>query len=111
MKNKWLSEIRSYEELPEPYSTIANLIGVENTLILASKLGGESLYLPRLSTLHRQIRDRRIQEEFTGYNIRQLARKHHISAKRVQQIVKDLKPKRKRNQEQNKNQYQLALFD
>jgi len=81
MKDKWISEIRSHDDLPEPYNTIAALIGVKNTLLLASKLGGESLYLPHLSTLNRNIRNRQIQEEFTGYNIRTLARKHHISVK------------------------------
>lgn len=111
LKNKLLKEIQSYKDLPEPYMTIASLIGIENTLILANKLGGESLYLPRLTSVNRQIRNRQIQEEFTGYNIRHLARKHRISVRRVQQLVKDIKPKEKSKKSTKNEHYQISLFD
>jgi|GEM_PF-925261 len=110
-KHSWITEITSIEDLPEPYSIIASLIGIENTMLLASKLGGDSIYFPNLSTIRRQIRNRKIIAEYTGYNIRSLARKHHISVKRVQQIVKDLKPKRKSRQEASNQYHQVPLFD
>jgi len=112
MKNKWLNEIRS-EELPEPYMTIAGIIGIENTLKLASKLGGESLYLPRLTTIRRRIRDRQIQEGYTGYNMRSLAKKYKISVRRVQQLVKDIRPKtRSKKQKTANNEYcQMTMDD
>ncbi|ACV64888.1 Mor transcription activator domain protein [Desulfofarcimen acetoxidans DSM 771] len=109
MKNKLLKEIQSYKELPEPYLSIAKHIGVENTLILASKFGGSMLYLPGLTSINRQIRNRRIQEEFTGYNLRSLARKHRISIRRAQQIVKGIRLKTENPN--NSKHVQLSLFD
>ena len=111
MKNKWLNEIRSPEELPEPYGTIANLIGMENALKLASRLGGESIYFPCLSTLRRLVRDQRIQKEFNGYNMRSLARKYRISTKRVYQLVKDMKPGAKKKKTDNNRYCQGHLWE
>lgn len=108
-KPEWLEKIQNSGDLPEPYSTIAELIGVDNTLLLVSKMGGEHLYLPRLSTLRRQVRDKNIQNEYTGYNIRQLARKYRISVRRVQQLVKGLTPQHKT--ERRADYEQLSLFD
>ncbi|WP_104372427.1 Mor transcription activator family protein [Desulfocucumis palustris] len=111
MNKKLVKDICSTNDLPELYMTIASLIGLENTLLLAGKLGGESVYFPRLTSLNRYARNRRIQEEFTGYNIRSLAKKHHISIRRVQQIVKDIKPKDKGKKSADRRLIQPSLFD
>lgn len=121
MKNKFLKEIKSYKDLPEPYMTIASRIGIENMLILIEEFGGESVYIPRLTTLKNKIRDLNIKNEYTGYNARTLARKYGISLRRVQQIVKDVKQQAKKNSSRNKlvdsesdgivRYKQLSLFD
>lgn len=109
-KYAWAADIGGPEDLPEPYDTIAELVGVESAVLLADKLGGELLYLPCLSTLRRQVRDRNIKKEFTGYNTRSLAKKHRISVQRVRQIVKDIKPKRQKPEKPKLICEQIRLF-
>ncbi len=76
------------KELPEPYRGMVDMIGLENTLILAKELGGTQLYFP---SLYRETRNHQIIKEFNGYNINDLAKKYHITVKRVQQIIKEAK--------------------
>ena len=95
IKNKWLNEIQSHEELPNLYQIITDLIGIENTLKLAELLGGETIYFPSPTALSRLVRNKRIQEEFNGYNERSLARKYNLSTKRISQLVRDVKDVKK----------------
>lgn len=109
-KHNWTTEISSPDDLPEPLATIAGLVGVEQAIMLVDKLGGERIYLPCLSTLRRQVRDRKIQKEFTGYNIRTLAQKYTLSAQRVRQILKDVQPKRQKPKRVKPLHEQIRLF-
>lgn len=109
-KQGWITEISGPEDLPEPLATIAEVVGVEKAIVLVDKFGGERIYIPCLSTLRRQVRDRKIKKEFNGYNLRTLARKHRLSTQRVKQIVKDIKPKRKNSQATQSDYEQSRLF-
>lgn len=110
MKNKWVSEIRNHDDLPEPLATIAKLVGVENAIMLTDKLGGGRIYLPRLSTLRRHVRDRKIQKEFTGYNIRELAQKHRLSEQSIYKILKKARLIRQRSLKKQSEHEQMKLF-
>lgn len=78
------------EDLPEVYQHLAELVGVENMLKIANAFGGgESIYFPKLEAIHRPARDKKIIEEFNGYNFKQLAQKYQLSEMRVRSIVKD----------------------
>lgn len=111
VKNKWLSEIRTHEDLPEPLATIAKLVGVENAIMLTDKLGGGRIYLPRLSTLRRHVRDRKIQNDFTtGYNIRELAQKNRLSEQSIYKILKKARLIRQKSLKKHSEHEQLKLF-
>ena len=86
MKSDWTKEIK-VEDLPEVYQTIAEVIGVEHTVKLARALGGTYCYLPKLDKLLQEIRDRRIKQEFTGFNHKKLALKYGLSEIRIRQIL------------------------
>ena len=73
--------------LPEIYQDIAHMLGLEAALALGREFGGMSLYLPKIETALRGWRNQNIQSEFTGANIQQLARKHHLTSVRVRQIL------------------------
>lgn len=55
---------------------------------LVSTFGGELIYMPRATLAHIDERHRRIQEEFTGDNHRELARKYKHSIQHIYRIVK-----------------------
>ena len=73
--------------LPEIYQDIAHMVGLEAALVLGREFGGMSLYLPKIETALRGWRNQNIHSEFTGANIPQLAKKHHLTSVRVRQIL------------------------
>ena len=83
---EWLKEI-SPDELPEPYRHLCGIIGLEHTLALAREYQGSMVYLPKLDSTVKLIRDRKIREEFSGANHRLLALKYGLSESWVRQIV------------------------
>lgn len=55
---------------------------------LVYTFAGELIYIPRAALAHIDERHRRIQEEFTGENQRELARKYKHSIQHIYRIVK-----------------------
>lgn len=108
-KGKWLNEILS-TELPEPYSSLADIIGLDNTILLAGKMGGSTLYLPKIDTLYRGVRDKKIRKEFTGGNYNSLAKKYGLTERRIRKIVNDLIGKRIKKEKGIITGEQLKLF-
>lgn len=82
----WIKEIR-VEDLPEVYRMVAQAIGVDNAVQLSGILGGTYYYFPKLDKLLATIRDKKIKEEFTGLNHKELAVKYGLSEIWVRQIV------------------------
>ena len=66
----------------------AKQIGMEIAQSVAKQWGGEVIYIPRNLVLLLSERDRRIFNEFNGYNHRELARKYKVSMQWVYRIVK-----------------------
>ncbi len=67
---------------------MANLIGFKATLLLAVEYSGECVYFPKYSAVTRAARDRAINEEFTGANIKELSRKFNLTPRYIRKIVK-----------------------
>ncbi len=76
-------------ELPEVYQTIAELIGFENMVLLAETFDGEYVYFPKIESLRRFSRNRKIVEEFNGANYKVLAQKYGLTETHVRAIVKE----------------------
>ncbi|MHB8772979.1 MAG: Mor transcription activator family protein [Syntrophales bacterium] len=90
MAGDWLTEIAAempMESLPEQYQAVAEIIGMEDALRLAEGFPGMRIYVPKLSTLTSDLRDRKIRAEFTGFNHRELARKFRLSETWIRKIV------------------------
>lgn len=62
---------------------------------LTSTFGGEMLYIPSALMDRIDERHKRIREEFTGDNQRQLARKHGYSIQHIYRIIKKMGGRRK----------------
>ncbi|AEG60032.1 Mor transcription activator domain protein [Desulforamulus ruminis DSM 2154] len=99
MEMRWENDIMA-EDLPEPYSRIVEWVGLENTLKLASELGGRYVYFPKKDVMVRAARDRAICREFTGYNLADLAKKYDLTDNRIREILAEggMKPKSNPNQ-------------
>lgn len=86
MNSDWIKEI-SMEDLPDAYSAVAEIIGIENTIKLSQHLGGLAFYFPKLDWLLQKKRDEAIRKEFNGTNHKELAQKHGLSEIWIRQIV------------------------
>lgn len=90
-EQKWLEEI-PVEQLPEAVQVLARVIGVEAAVKLSEELGGTSFYFPKIDRLLQRVRDKKIRQEFSGYNCRELALKYHLSENWVRKIVTGKEP-------------------
>lgn len=87
MQGTWTEELTP-SMLPDGLCReIAEEIGTDNLLKLASLVGGSTFYLPQKEKILRPLRDQKIREEFNGYNTADLARKYEVSQRWVQQII------------------------
>ncbi|PSJ67006.1 hypothetical protein C7J99_22995 [Brevibacillus brevis] len=77
------------KELSSTALEIAEIIGIEATLKLIKKFGGDMLYLPKEETIFRSIRDKRIKAEYNGANYKELAQKYNITVSWVREILAD----------------------
>lgn len=95
------------EEVSELFAQIIDEIGLENAKKISRIAGGGNLYIPMVETIERPLRDRRIREQFTGYNFRELAIKYNKSESTIREICKDIIDKKRRQPLPG----QLNLFD
>ncbi|MBI4714428.1 MAG: hypothetical protein HY760_00515 [Nitrospirae bacterium] len=82
----WIEDI-TLADLPKDYQWVAELISVRSAILLAEKGGGVYHYIPKLDKLLRQIRNKKILEEFNGSNHKELARKYGLSEIMIREIV------------------------
>ena len=77
------------EDLQGPHREVAEVIGLENMILLSEMFGGSSLYIPQKKELLKNHTYRMISEEFDGTNIKKLASRYDVSEATVYRIVKD----------------------
>ena len=61
------------ENLDEEQKMLAELIGLEAFKSLVRAFNGTSIYIPKIESLEKAVRDEMIKEEFDGGNYRELA--------------------------------------
>ena len=69
------------------FRDVAEVIGIEDAILLAKKLGGMAFYVPKLDSLERATRDRSIRSEFDGSNYSVLAKKYNLTVSWIREIV------------------------
>lgn len=96
-----------YEDLPESFRELAELIGMDAVLRISAQFGGEKLHIYQIASLARAARDRAIIAEYkSGSGYMELARKYSVTTTRIRQIISKSDAKRI----DNGNQKQLTLF-
>ena len=87
MDDTWKSELTPDMLGDTLFSTIAEEIGSDNLLKLSRIAGGDTIYIPTESGLLRLLRNKKVMEEYNGYNTKELAKKYGISRRAVYNIV------------------------
>ena len=64
------------ENLDEEQKALAELIGLEAFKNLVRAFNGTSIYIPKIESLEKTVRDELIKEEFDGGNYKELALKY-----------------------------------
>ena len=85
-EDDWLDDL-AVADLPEPLQEWAEIVGVRGAVRLAESVGGEYRYIPKVDKLLIRMRDTRIRREFTGGNLRPLARKYKLSETWIREII------------------------
>ncbi len=73
-----------------PGSSIAVItqeIGIDAAIRIVELFAGEVIYIPRWQSVCRQVRDKRIADEFTGCNYDELAKRYDLTARQVRNII------------------------
>lgn len=99
MDDSWKKELTPDMLGDTLYCAIAEEIGPDNLLKLSRLVGGDTFYVPIESGLLRLLRNKKIVEEYNGYNIKDLAKKYGLTPRMVHNIVN-------RNPVDNTNQIQ-----
>ena len=79
-------EIRD-TDLPEDLQALVEIIGFENTLALVRFYSGERVYFPKAESVMRLARNRRIREDFTGLNHRELCKRYNLTEPHIRAIL------------------------
>ncbi len=75
--------------LPEDLKKIALVVGIENAIKLSKVFQRTYIYVPGLDSLHREIRNYKIQREYdTGEKAKVLANKYGICERQVWSVLK-----------------------
>lgn len=75
----WAHDVKPEDITNATMLDLAELLGTENMLTLVESYSGMIIYVPKLDSLLRNIRDRRIRQEYDGSNTRALALKYDVS--------------------------------
>ncbi|MDD2468447.1 MAG: Mor transcription activator family protein [Desulfobulbus sp.] len=92
MKGEGASDrLPDMEHLAGSLKKIAEVIGVEKTVALSKILGGRWFYICGIDSLEREIRNRRIRDEYDcgGVTAVDLARKFGLSQSMIQKILSE----------------------
>lgn len=89
----WIAEIK-IEDLPDSYRSIAEIVGIENTVKLSQFLGGLPFYFPKIDSFIKDKKESYIRKNFNGSNHRELAMATNYSERWVYEILKNEKDKK-----------------
>ncbi|WP_050698994.1 Mor transcription activator family protein [Anaeromassilibacillus senegalensis] len=77
----------SLENLKGEQLEIAETIGIEPYRELVRRFSGSQIRIWTVDRLTKKIRDDQIRKEYNGHNVKQLARKYHLSDQTIWEIT------------------------
>lgn len=94
------------EDLEGDLQDVADTLGVDAAKKLLALFSGGTLYVPKVESVVRAIRDRRIYKAFNGDNFRDLAREYQLTTRQIRIIVREQRAKTPKSKER-----ELDLFE
>lgn len=76
------------EDISERYRPVVEIIGVGKFIELSDYAKGDELYFPKVENIIAPARNRRIKEEWNGWNAKELADKYNLTVKQIENILK-----------------------
>jgi len=98
--NLW-DEIKAIDFEDDAMATLIKVVGLVPAKKLVEVFGGDMFYFPKVESVIRTARNRRIYKEFTGYNHKELATRYNLTTRYVRDVVKEqrkIEPKTKEKQ-------------
>ena len=89
---KMLLDDLHLEDLQPDAMELAEVVGMDAFKAIVCYCGGSNLYVPSLSTILIKSRNRKIIQEYNGFNQKQLARIYGMSQRHIKNIVNENKP-------------------
>lgn len=75
------------DDLDEEQKVIAELVGMEGFKNLVRAFNGTSIYIPKVESLEKAVRDEQIRKEFDGANYKELALKYGLTERWIRLIL------------------------
>lgn len=94
-------EIKAVDFEDDAMSTLIKAVGLAPAKKLVEIFGGDMFYFPKVESVIRTARNRRIYKEFTGFNHKELATRYNLTTRYVRNVVKEqrkIEPKTKEKQ-------------
>ncbi|MBU8910669.1 MAG: hypothetical protein KOO65_05315 [Desulfobacterales bacterium] len=98
--NLW-DEINAGDFEDDPMALLIEIVGLSTAKKLVEVFGGDAFYFPKVESVIRIARNRRIYKEFTGYNHKELATRYNLTTRYIREVVHEqrrIKPKTKEAQ-------------
>ena len=77
------------DSLDEAQKGLVDKIGLDSFKALVRAYGGSFIYIPKIESLGRTVRDKMIKEEFDGSNYKELALKYGLTEVWIRNIVSE----------------------
>jgi Mor family transcriptional regulator len=82
-----IDKLTSSDQLREEQKELADLIGLEAYKILVKNYAGSFIYVQKIDSVLKDLRDAEIRDKFNGSNYGELARKYDLAEATVRDIV------------------------
>lgn len=93
---EWFEELKEddikVEDLDERYKNIVEQIGIKNFIKLIKETGGINFYVPKIDTFLKGVRNKKIKQDYNGYNLKELSKKYNLTQRQIRNILKESEP-------------------
>jgi len=78
------------KEILPPYNAMLDLDGFDAIYTFAEHVGGSTIYVPNIRSIFARCLEREAEQEFTGFNFADLAKKYGFSERHIRRAIKQL---------------------
>lgn len=87
MLPKWARDVSMDDLQNETIREMAELLGVDVAMQIVAAYSGAVIYIPKLDSVYRVVRDRKIKEAYNGSNTKRLAQEYGVTESWVRRLI------------------------